>query len=134
MSNPFAQSTINIGGDQGDTFHRYKMPSIDLVKEHKNGGSCVITNINEIAGCLNRDSNDLRQFFSKALSRSVRLIKSKGLVFVGDQSQAELQSILSDYINVYVLCHKCHNPETSVEQQKKHKIMICGACGHQTRL
>lgn len=134
MSNSFGQPSFNIGGNGNDAFHRYKMPAINLVIENKLGGTSVITNIDEISSSIRRTSGDLRSYFAKQLSCTVRIIKNKGLVFVGERDIRELQSILQSYVDKYVLCRSCQNPETHLNPHKKKIFIVCGACGHQELL
>lgn len=130
--NPFS-NTINIGGDSNDAFYRYKMPAIETTYENKNGGTTVITNIEAIATSLKRSSNVLCKYFQKKLSCNCR-IKDKGMLIIGNRTKDELQTILNNYINTYILCYTCGNPETEIEIKKKKSLMTCSACGETNQL
>lgn len=127
MMNPFSQ-TVNIGGGN-DPFYRYKMPSISTRIESKNGGTTIIDNIDVIAEKLKRTPNELQKYFSKSLSCNVKYNSGKGIIISAKKEQADLQTILSEYINKFVLCPKCQNPETTKEVSKKRTTLTCSACG-----
>lgn len=127
MNNPFNQ-TLNIGGSS-DPFHRYKMPSITIRIENKNGGTTIIENIDKIAEKINRTPNEIQKVFSKSLSCCVKYNNDKGIVIAAKKEQIELQNILNDYINKFVLCPICHIPETTMVIAKKKTTLTCAACG-----
>lgn len=127
MNNPFSQA-LNIGGGD-DPFYRYKMPSLSVKIESKNGGTTVIDNIDTIAEKLNRQSSELQKYFRKALSCSVRYDKEKGLIIPALKEVEDLQEILTKYIDESVLCPNCQNPETVKTVKKKTVSLTCAACG-----
>lgn len=132
---------LNIGGDNNDKFYRYKMPPINTSHENTNGGTTIITNFDIIAKSIYRDVNVLEQYFKKHLSANVRVDPKKGLMIRKTISKEDLQSILTKYINTYVLCGSCGNPETEFvnqaektkSKQSKAKVTFsCKACGNIT--
>lgn len=130
---------LNIGGNNNDKFYRYKMPAITTSHENTNGGTTIITNFETIAKSIYREINVLEQYFKKHLSANVRFDGKKGLMIRKKVSNEDLQEILTKYINTYVLCGSCGNPETEFDlesmQKKQHKnkvIFTCKACGHIT--
>lgn len=130
MNNPFGQ-ILNIGGGD-DPHYRYKMPSISTHTESKNGGTTIIDNIDTIAGKLKREPSELQKYFRKALSCNVKYDKGKGIIISALKETEDLQIILSDYIDKFVLCPNCHNPETVKEMKKKKITLTCSACGKTT--
>ena len=127
MNNPFNQ-TINIGGGD-DPFYRYKMPSINTHIENKKGGTTIIDNIDDIAKKIKRSPGEIQKFFTKTLSCNVRYNREKGIVIDAKKESAELQNVLTEYINKFVLCPQCKNPETTMKTNKKRTTLTCGACG-----
>lgn len=117
---------LNIGGDSNDKFYRYKMPAIATFHENTNGGTTIITNFEVITKSIDRDVKTLEQYFKKHLSANVRFDAKKGLMIRKKVTTEDLQEILTKYINNYVLCEECGNPET----EKTNKKLTCKACGH----
>lgn len=119
---------INIRGkdDNIDPFYRYKMEKVKIVKEGKN---TIFENLKQVSQDLNRDPKDILNFLKKINgisftydSKSGKGTTSKALV------QTDLQNQIYDYIEIYVLCPKCKNPETLLNDDKK--IKQCNACGY----
>ena len=127
MNNPFGQ-VLNIGGGE-DPHYRYKMPSISTHIESKNGGTTIIDNIDTIACKLKREPGELQKYFRKALSCNVKYDKEKGIIISALKETGDLQTILSSYIDKFVLCPNCQNPETVKEIIKKKITLSCSACG-----
>jgi len=135
MSNPFSsqKNSVNIGGNSGDVFHRYKMPSIKTTYKNKNGGTTIITNLDAICKSLHRTSSQLDKYYSKKLSSAVRTVSGEGMLIVGEHTTNKLQDILSQYVNEMVLCQSCKSPETEIVQ-KKNTYMICRGCSYEHQL
>lgn len=125
--NPFAKS-LNIGGGN-DPHYRYKMPSIITRIESKNGGTTVIENIDKISEKIKRTPNEIQKYFRKSLSCCVRYETDKGIIIAAKKEKSDLQTILAEYINNFVLCPECQNPETTMEIKKKKTTLTCAACG-----
>ena len=121
---------LNIGGNSNDKFYRYKMPAINTTHENTNGGTTIITNFETIAKLIYRDTKTLEQYFKRQLSANVRFDGKKGLMIRKKVNNEDLQELLSKYINNYVLCKSCGNPETEFEKKKNKVIFTCKACGN----
>jgi translation initiation factor 5 len=121
---------LNIGGNSNDKFYRYKMPAITTFHENTNGGTTIITNFETIAKLIYRDTSTLEQYFKKQLSANVRFDAKKGLMIRKKVTNMDLQELLSKYINNYVLCKSCGNPETEFEKKQNKVIFTCKACGN----
>ena len=51
------------------------------------------------------------------------------LMLKGKFSSEQLQRIIADYTNRYVLCKECKRPDTKVIENKGVKMLKCEACG-----
>ena len=127
MNNPFNQA-LNIGGGD-DPHYRYKMPSISVKIESKNGGTTIIDNIDTISNKIGREANEIQKYFRKELSCNVKYDSEKGIVISALKETEDLQNILTKYIDDYVLCPECNNPETVKTVHKKKIKLTCAACG-----
>jgi len=120
---------MNINGTD-DPFYRYKMEPLDLTVTRKNGGTCIVKNTDAVVTSLARDPKQIAKYFSGVLKRPVKVVKGCW-TFSGVVNVANLQEILQKYINAFVLCGTCGNPETKMSE--KLTKMKCAGCGSTTR-
>jgi translation initiation factor 5 len=113
---------LNINNSD-DIFYRYKMPAIQI-KQSTN--YTTLLNLSEICKSLDRSEKVILKYMSKKLGTASN-IKTKQLN--GTYSVSTIQQIIFDFINKYVLCYNCKNPETYFNGPQKNK-MNCKACGH----
>ena len=129
-------TTINIRGTDttidNDTFYRYKMPKIKIIQEKSN--VMVLSNIGDICKALNRDIDDVIKFIKKKINQQLT-IKNKGkkdekIYTITSMDKNLFESKIIEYIYAYiqenVLCKKCNNPETVVNENN---TKTCKACG-----
>ena len=116
-------STVNVTGDS-DPFARYVMPNISVTYISKKGGQTSLDNINEIAKKLNRTPRELVSYIQKQLATAL----TKKIILNGKFTAAQIQTHLTKYINDFVLCGTCQNPETD----KEGDVLVCNACGNRT--
>lgn len=117
-----------------DPYYRYKRPIIVLSYSNKSGGQTKIVNIEEIIQCLvspikikeivlEKDYmqihlKKIRKWFSQKMSTRV----SRDFKLPGKYEVSIFEDILEEYIENYILCYICGNPETGTG--------VCLACGH----
>lgn len=119
---------INVGGEAGDAYYRYKMPAI----ETKNG---VVTNLAEVAKSLRVDPLVLLKFFSVELGVATSFGGGRARVR-GRPTAAALQALVGRFVESFVLCRRCHLPETSFVAGGRGGGVVarCFACGHSAPL
>ncbi|KAI8969075.1 domain found in IF2B/IF5-domain-containing protein [Mycotypha africana] len=124
-------ATINVRRDVKDSFYRYKMPRLSAKVEGKgNGIKTVITNMTEIARALSRPPSYPTKYFGCELGAQVKCDdKNERYIVNGDHDAAKLQDTLDGFINKFVLCHSCKNPETDFIIKDNEIQMDCKACG-----
>lgn len=127
-------ANVNINRNLSDQFYRYKMPKLVAKVEGKgNGIKTVIVNMPEIAKALNRPPMYPTKYFGCVLGAQVNFDnKSERYIVNGAHEPEKLQDILDGFIQKYVLCQNCANPETILSVSKKKEIIgtSCMACGH----
>lgn len=123
-------SFINICRDNTDPFYRYKMPPIQSKTEGRgNGIKTAIVNLAEVARALNRPPAYLVKFFGYELGAQTQILNDRYLVN-GAHDSNELQDSLDGFINKFVLCGSCKNPETEIVLKGKDSLeRDCKACG-----
>lgn len=125
-------SFINICRENTDPFYRYKMPPIQLKVEGRgNGIKTAIPNLSEVARALGRPPAYVVKYFGSELGAQTKINEEEDRYLVnGAHSQAELQDSLDGFINRFVLCGACKNPETQIIIKSKGFLQKdCKACG-----
>lgn len=127
-------SFINICRDNTDPFYRYKMPPIQAKVEGRgNGIKTNIPNLNDVARALSRPTLYILKYFGYELGAQTAV--KDGFIVNGAHQQLELQDSLDGFINKFVLCSACQNPETQIHISGKSDLKKdCKACGRITEV
>ena len=124
---------INIRRDVRDPFYRYKMPRlVSKIEGRGNGIKSVIDNADEIGRALNRLPSYITKYFAFELG-TLCIINDRDSRYIvnGAHDAEKLQGILDGFINKFVLCQACENPETDLVVEKDGNVLrACKACGH----
>jgi translation initiation factor 2 beta subunit (eIF-2beta)/eIF-5 len=130
--------SINIAGTRPveDENYRYKMPPIiPKIEGRGNGIKTVLVNISDVAMALNRDAPELTKFFGFELGSQTTFSddgRDIRAVVNGAHSSQDLQTMLSKYIENFVLCKNCHLPETHYKSKGGVINQKCLACGEKS--
>jgi len=127
---------VNLDGSS-DLYFRYKMPKLEI---NVCGASKMIrtylTNIEAVAKAINRPSIYLIKFFGQQLNKNTTVCKEKTnekSFISGKVEEKVLQQLCMEFIEKYVLCKLCKNPETEMfsdgKKKKKKLYMKCISCG-----
>lgn len=127
--------SVNIRRDVADPFYRYKMPPLQSKIEGKgNGIKTVIVNLSNVAEQLARPPNYLIKYFGFELGAQTNIDpKDDRWIVNGAHEAVKLQDYLDGFINKFVLCKDCKNPETVVSVKDANIILDCKACGQRTQ-
>ncbi|EJT81799.1 eukaryotic translation initiation factor 5 [Gaeumannomyces tritici R3-111a-1] len=122
---------INVRRDVTDVFYRYKMERLQTKIEGKgNGIKTVVVNLSNVAQQLARPGSYLIKYFGFELGAQTNLDPADDRWIINGAHDAnKLQDYLDGFINKFVLCKKCKNPETEVNIKDGHIILDCKACG-----
>jgi translation initiation factor 5 len=125
---------INVRRDNPDTFYRYKMERIQTKIEGKgNGIKTVVVNLSSVAQSLARPGSYLIKYFGFELGAQTNIDPPDDRWIInGAHDAAKLQDYLDGFINKFVLCKKCKNPETDVQIKDGRITLDCKACGQRT--
>jgi translation initiation factor 5 len=126
---------VNIRRDLSDPFYRYKMPLLQAkIEGSGNGIKTNITNLKDVAKALSRPNNYPFKYFGYELGAQVIADeKNNRFIITGAHDAKYLQDILDGFINKFVLCGSCKNPETDLIVVKKDILKQCKACGAATK-
>jgi len=127
-------ATVNIRRDITDPFYRYKMEKIQSKIEGKgNGIKTVIPNLQSVAQSLARPPNYVIKFFGFELgAQTNKDPKDDRWIINGAHDASKLQDHLDGFINKFVLCKKCKNPETDIHIKDGRILLDCKACGQRS--
>ncbi|KAJ2599923.1 eukaryotic translation initiation factor 5 [Coemansia sp. RSA 1721] len=126
---------INIRRDTKDQFYRYKMPRLQGKIEGKgNGIKTVLPNIVEVSRALSRPPSYATKYFGSELGAQTKIEEKNDKYIVnGAHEVPKLQDLLYNFIDKFVLCGDCKNPETDLIITKEQTIIRhCMACGKRT--
>ncbi|KZP27284.1 eukaryotic translation initiation factor 5 [Athelia psychrophila] len=130
-----ASGLVNIRRDVDDKFYRYRMPILLTKIEGKgNGIKTVIPNMSDVSRALSRPPTYPTKFFGCELGAQTTFDEKNDRYIVnGAHDAARLRELLDAFIDKFVLCKTCKNPETDLVITKTETILRnCKACGEHT--
>ncbi|ADM11892.1 eukaryotic translation initiation factor 5 [Encephalitozoon intestinalis ATCC 50506] len=103
---------IDINRTNNDFYYRYKMPRAVVKQEGKAGNTrTVIVNLEDISSSLKRPPLYILKFMSYELATRTDIGKGRYAVN-GRYESSRIQDLIYDFIDAYVMCPFCNNPET----------------------
>lgn len=136
---PLSHGRVNMDGSD-DPFYRYQMPApLVKVEGTTKMRKSVLTNLVDVSRKVGRPPEHLIVYLGQSLNAAYKIETDTGKAYVsGVHSSADVQSHLLKFIRETVMCHHCHNPETSchIEGKKKAKVLYlsCKACQERSDL
>ncbi|TFK74190.1 hypothetical protein BDN72DRAFT_789844 [Pluteus cervinus] len=129
---------VNIRRNVDDKFYRYRMPLLTTKIEGKgNGIKTVVPNMSDVARALSRPPTYPTKFFGCELGAQTSFDEKNDRYIVNGAHNADrLRELLDTFIDKFVLCKSCKNPETELVILKSGRnediIRDCKACGERT--
>lgn len=108
---------------------RFEIPKAESFVQ---GTKTIIKNFSAILKAVNRDSEQATRHLFKYLARetaTAAVIEENKLVLNGKFSEQQVNNLLKNYIEQFVLCPICKKPDTHVTEKQGVKILKCEACG-----
>jgi translation initiation factor 5 len=127
-------ATVNVRRDVTDPFYRYKMEKLQAKIEGKgNGIKTVVVNLNTVAQSLARPPEYLIKYFGFEIGAQANAKPTDDRWIInGAHDAPKLQDLLDGFIDKFVLCKKCKNPETEVILKDNRITLDCKACGQRS--
>jgi translation initiation factor 5 len=118
-----------------DKFYRYKMQRIQVKVEGKgNGIKTVVVNLSNVAQSLARPGSYVIKWFGLDLGAQTNIDPPDDRWIINGSHDAEvLQKSLFVFIEKYVLCDDCGNPETDIVIKDDIVRKDCKACGARSK-
>jgi len=98
-----------------------------------NGIKTVIVNLSSVAQSLARPGSYVIKYFGFELGAQTNTNPSDDRWIInGAHDASKLQEYLNGFINKFVLCKKCKNPETDIVIKDGRILLDCKACGQRS--
>jgi translation initiation factor 5 len=112
------------------------MPIIRTTIEGRgNGIRTLVSNMELVMKALDRPMEYGAKFISIELGTKSKCNLLQGsCVFAGNHSTEAISVCLDKFINMYVICTKCSNPETILRIKKNNLVSKCLACGTEFKI
>lgn len=101
-----------------DPFYRYKMQEIEILQI---GKKTQLSNLCNISISLKTKVDNLFKYIFKSLNTMGQLKNKENYQLSGNFTKEQIQTIIYDYIEQFILCKTCSIPEI--------KDKVCLACG-----
>ena len=92
------------------------------------GNRTILNNFSEICNSLNRDKNHFLKFLTGELA-TAGSIDGAQAIFQGNFHYRIFQKLFDRYIQDYVFCPICHQPDTNIVKKGRFYHLVCEACG-----
>lgn len=131
------ENYVNVPRRITDPHYRYTMPLLRVKVEGRGKMiKTILLNLREVAKDVYRSPEYLLKFFAFELAASTKIDRTEenNLKYIinGQRHMSELEAALDKFIDNFVLCGKCGNPETLVYIKKGCVFHRCKACGFGT--
>ncbi|KAH6913368.1 translation initiation factor [Coprinopsis sp. MPI-PUGE-AT-0042] len=132
-------AVVNIRRDVDDKFYRYRYhaPLTTKIEGKGNGIKTVVPNMSDVARALSRPPTYPTKFFGCELGAQTSFDEKNDRYIVNGAHDANrLRELLDVFIEKFVLCKSCKNPETDLvilgKGRNENIIRDCKACGERT--
>ncbi|MCD6434281.1 MAG: translation initiation factor IF-2 subunit beta [Candidatus Diapherotrites archaeon] len=112
------------------TRKRFEMPVADVINQ---GNKTIIRNYQQILKVFNRPERHFFKFLARETASAVT-VSGQQLVLNRKLSIEEIQKVIENYANSFVLCSICKKPDTKIIEKHGVKMLKCEACGALTPL
>lgn len=113
---------INID-PQKKGIERYQMPQIQSFQLRNN--KTYLKNLDKVSESLHRNPEQILKYIGFVLNTQINV---KDISINGIYNNDKIQTMIYDFIKLYILCGVCGNPETQIIN----KTLQCCACGKST--
>ncbi|NWF96402.1 MAG: translation initiation factor IF-2 subunit beta [Candidatus Thorarchaeota archaeon] len=112
------------------TGERFQVPPVELMVQ---GNRSYWQNFQEIVDVLNRSGKEVLKYVSGQLA-TAGIFEGSGAAFNGKFSPKQIEDLLWQYINQYVICPVCGRPDTNESHESGAYYLVCTACGARTAI
>lgn len=117
-----AHNQLPPGAFKSDRFEVPK-PTCSVV-----GNRTLVTNFKEICDRLRRDQTHLLRFLAREMA-TAGAVEGVRAVFQGKFGSTVIERLIRQYVQEFVRCPICGQPDTKIVREDRIHFMICEACG-----
>lgn len=92
------------------------------------GSRTIIHNFKEICEKLRREERKVLKFLVNELA-TAGTIDSSHAELHGKFSEETISNLIKRFVDIYVYCPVCKQPDTQLEKEKRFLFLVCEACG-----
>jgi len=104
---------------------RFELPELS---SSISGNRTILHNFADICNRLNRDKNHFLKFLVGELATSGNIDGAQAS-FQGNFNYRIFRKLLDRYMQEYVFCPICHQPDTAIVKKGRFYHLVCEACG-----
>ena len=102
--------------------------SVPDAQAQKDGAFTRLTNLQDIADTLSRETDHVHRFVQRELGTNGKLEDGVGR-YNGNFSGSDFDATIQSYVETYVLCGECGLPDTRLVTENRTPMLRCDACG-----
>jgi len=102
--------------------------SVPDAQAQKDGAFTRLTNLEDIADTVSRETDHLHRFIQRELGTNGQLQDGVGR-YNGNFSGRDFDAAITEYVGTYVLCGECGLPDTRLVSEDRTEMLRCDACG-----
>jgi translation initiation factor 2 subunit 2 len=92
------------------------------------GMRTVIYNFKEVSDALERDPMHILKYLSGEMATAATMQESRA-IFQGKFHPDTFKRLLQRYMESFVVCPICKNPDTKIVKERRLSFLVCEACG-----
>jgi translation initiation factor SUI1 len=123
-----------------DPYYRYKCPQLVTTCANANASKMVKTtlcNVEDVARSLQRPPSYIVNYIGYSWSAKSEYRPGQKSYVSGNYTAEALDEVVSQFVQEWVLCPQCHNPELNLEIVGKKRgrsvLLTCSACGYSAK-
>jgi translation initiation factor 2 subunit 2 len=101
---------------------------VPRIVSNTEGMKTIISNLDKIAQVLMRDQGHILKYIVKRLATSGFPVGEKTFL-KGKFQRDQLDSLIREYMDEYVICPVCRRPDTNLVKEKGVTYLVCSSCG-----
>jgi len=102
--------------------------SVPDAEAQKDGAFTRLTNLDDIADTLSRETDHVHRFVQRELGTNGKLEEGVGR-YNGSFSGSDFDTTIESYVETYVICGECGLPDTRLVTEDRTPMLRCDACG-----
>ncbi|MFA5357305.1 MAG: translation initiation factor IF-2 subunit beta [archaeon] len=104
---------------------RFEIPRVESFIQ---GSKTIVPGFSGLIKDIRRDEKHLLKYLTKETATSITKANNQ-LTINGKVGAIQLNKLIENYFNQFVLCPECKKPDTKIISERETKILKCEACG-----